>query len=64
MYEYADSKLSGKNISAPQGMGATIEIAGTNILFAVTALKVKLLVMRMMKSLHLLQTRLMVILPR
>lgn len=29
MYEYADSKLSGKNISAPQGMGATIEIAGT-----------------------------------
>jgi len=29
VYEYADSKLSGKNISAPQGMGATIEIAGT-----------------------------------
>ena len=28
VYEYADSKLSGKNISAPQGMGATIEIAG------------------------------------
>ena len=27
VYEYADSKLSGKNISAPQGMGATIEIA-------------------------------------
>ena len=29
VYEYADSKLSGKKISAPQGMGATIEIAGT-----------------------------------
>ena len=29
VYEYADSKLSGKNISAPQGMGAAIEIAGT-----------------------------------
>jgi hypothetical protein len=29
VYEYADLKLSGKNISAPQGMGATIEIAGT-----------------------------------
>ena len=29
VYEYADSKLSGKNISAPQGMGATIEIADT-----------------------------------
>ena len=29
VYEYADSKLSGKNISAPQGMGATIDIAGT-----------------------------------
>ena len=28
VYEYADSKLSGKNISAPQGMGAAIEIAG------------------------------------
>ena len=27
VYEYADSKLSGKNISAPQGMGAAIEIA-------------------------------------
>ena len=29
VYEYADSKLSGKKISAPQGMGATIGIAGT-----------------------------------
>ena len=29
VYEYADSKLSGKKISAPQGMGAAIEIAGT-----------------------------------
>ena len=29
VYEYADSKLSGKKISAPQGMGATIKIAGT-----------------------------------
>ena len=26
VYEYADSKLSGKNISAPQGMGATITV--------------------------------------